>query len=239
MSGPASVSPKSVELRVGGLARLSTCDWPGELAATVFCQGCAWDCPYCHNPHLRLAQPETHLPWSSVLAFLESRRGLLDAVVFSGGEPTLQAALFDAMRSVRNLGFRIGLHSAGMVPERFAALLPSIDWVGFDVKAPFRAYTRITGVNGSGDMARASLLLLLESGVAHEVRTTFHPGLLSLDEMVELRDELLALGVRNYAVQLFRSMGTDSERLPPLIAQQNTNLPPSYGDVFSYFQLRG
>ena len=218
--------------------RLSTCDWPGELVATVFCQGCGWDCPYCHNPHLRPAQSEAHLHWSSVLAFLESRRGLLDAVVFSGGEPTLQAALLDAVQSVRNLGFRVGLHSAGMAPKHFAALLPWIDWVGFDVKAPFSAYSRITGVNGSGDNTLVSLRLLLESGVAYEVRTTFHSGLLSLEEMVELRDELLALGVRNYAVQFFRAAGTNSNRLSPLVAQPQTNLPQGYGDGFDHFQIR-
>ena len=239
MSGPASVSPKSVELRVGGLARLSTCDLPGELVATVFCQGCAWDCPYCHNPHLRPVQAEPQISWGKIMAFLESRRGLLDAVVFSGGEPTIQAALLNAVQSVHNLGFRVGLHSAGMVSERFAEVLPLLDWVGFDVKAPFSAYSRITGVNGSGDKALASLNLLMASNVQYEVRTTFHPGLLSFDEMLELRDELLTSGVKNYAVQLFRSAGTNSKRLPLLSAELRTDLPQGFGNGFDHFLIRG
>ena len=79
--------------------------------------------------------------------------GLLDAVVFSGGEPTLQAGLLDAMLEVRELGFKIGLHTAGMYPQRLAAILPLMDWVGMDVKAPFADYARITGTPGSGERA--------------------------------------------------------------------------------------
>ena len=238
MSVIASVNPPSTELRVGGLTRLSTCDWPGELAATVFCQGCGWDCAYCHNPHLRPAQGKQMMPWEDVLAFLRSRRGLLDGVVFSGGEPTLQAPLLTAVQTVRSLGFRIGLHTAGAAPERFASLLSSIDWVGFDVKAPFHAYSCITGVEHSGDKAHASLRMLLASGVPYEVRTTLHPALLASADMLELRDQLLSLGVRNYAVQHFRPTGTRTDRLPPYSQQPPPTLPAGYGEGFLNFQIR-
>ena len=225
-------------LRVGGLTRLSTCDWPGELVATVFCQGCAWDCAYCHNASLRPAQSESQIAWPDVLAFLENRRGLLDAVVFSGGEPTLQPALLDAIESTRALGFRIGLHTAGMVPQNFARLLPLIDWVGFDVKAPVNAYARITGVEDSGARAMESLRLLLASGVAYEVRTTLHPSLLSMEEMSELRDHLLSLGVTHYAVQQFRAEGVCADRLQHLSAHPRLTLPVYFGKDFLHFQLR-
>jgi pyruvate formate lyase activating enzyme len=238
MSGKASLNPSATELRVGGLVRLSTCDWPGELVATIFCQGCAWDCAYCHNPTLRPEQAEAPISWPAVLAFLESRRGLLDGVVFSGGEPTLQPALLDAIQAVRSLGFRLGLHTAGMAPERFKALLPWLDWVGFDVKAPFSGYFRITGVDKSGIKAIASLRLLLASGIPYEVRTTVHPALLSLTDMLELRDQLLSLGVTHYAVQRFRSAGTRVGRQPQLLEQQQLNLPHGYGDSFCQFQVR-
>jgi pyruvate formate lyase activating enzyme len=240
MNATAFVNPKpnSAELRVGGLVRLSTCDWPGELVATIFCQGCAWDCAYCHNPHLRPAQGEPQMPWQDVFAFLESRRSLLDGVVFSGGEPTLQPSLLDAVQAVRSLGFRIGVHTAGMLPERFAPLLPWIDWVGFDAKAPFSAYSRITDVEQSGDKALTSLRLLLASGVPCEVRTTFHPALLTPADMLELRDQLLLLGVTHYAVQRFRTAGVRPDRLPPLPQQPQPSLPPDYGDSFHQFRVR-
>lgn len=198
---------RAAELRIGGLTRLSTCDWPGELVATLFCQGCPWTCRYCHNPHLIPGGGPGAVPWEEVSAFLRTRRGLLDGVVFSGGEPTVQAGLADAVRAVRDLGFRVGLHTAGPYPERLAAVLPLLDWVGFDVKAPFDAYPRITGVPGSGVRARDSLERVLASGVALEVRTTVHPALLDAAALSGLAAELLALGVRRYAVQAFRALG--------------------------------
>jgi len=240
MSETASKNPslgkRHPDLRVGGLIPLSTCDWPGQLAATVFCQGCAWDCAYCHNPHLRPMQADAQESWQEVFAFLKTRRGLLDAVVFSGGEPTLQPALLHAVEAVRGLGFRVGLHTAGMAPERFAPLLPLVDWVGFDVKAPFDTYASITGVERSGDKARASLNMLLASGVPYEVRTTVHPALLTPADMLALRDQLLTLGVTHYAIQHFRATGAN--RMPPLADPSGYTVPPRYAEGFLSFTVR-
>ncbi len=209
MSANVSARPAlgSVELRVGGLARLSTCDWPGELVATVFCQGCPWACAYCHNPHLLPASGQDQIEWREVLSFLESRRGLLDGVVFSGGEPTLQADLSQAMGAVRALGFRIGLHSAGPYPERLGTVLSLVDWIGFDVKAPFDEYDRITGVRGSGAKARDSLCRILASDVTCEVRTTVHDLLLDEAALARLASDLSMLGVERHKMQAFRSTG--------------------------------
>ncbi|UFW88438.1 anaerobic ribonucleoside-triphosphate reductase activating protein (plasmid) [Bradyrhizobium barranii] len=207
-------APRSAELRIGGLARLSTCDWPGELAATVFCQGCSWSCGYCHNPHLIPPRGESEIAWQGVLSFLDSRRGLLDGVVFSGGEPTLQAALPDAMRAVRGeLGFRVGLHTAGPCPTRLSAVLPLVDWIGFDVKAAFDDYERITGVIGSGINAKASLVRLLESGVACDIRTTVHNALLDRSDLARLASDLVALGVPAHRLQPFRAAGCTTASL--------------------------
>jgi pyruvate formate lyase activating enzyme len=201
------------ELAVGGLARLSSVDWPGELVATVFCQGCPWACRYCHNPALIPPGPGGGPGWGEVLGFLRGRRELLDGVVFSGGEPTLQGALGDAMRAVRALGFRIGLHSAGPYPDRLAAVLPLADWVGFDVKAPFADYERITGVPGSGARALASLRALAASGVAFELRTTVHALLLDEAGLGRLRADLAGLGLAAPRLQAFRAAGCADREL--------------------------
>ncbi len=158
-------------LRVGGLTRCSAADYPGKLAAVLYCQGCAWRCGYCHNPELQPARGAHEIAWREVIAFLERRRGLLDAVVFSGGEPTLQAGLARAMREVKALGFLIGLHTAGIVPRRLAEVLPLVDWVAMDVKARFADHARVTRVPGSGRRAQASLALLQASGRACELHT--------------------------------------------------------------------
>jgi pyruvate formate lyase activating enzyme len=194
-------------LRVGGLTPLSTTDWPGKLAAVVFCQGCPWRCGYCHNPDLIPPHSENEVRWEDVLAFLRRRQGLLDAVVFSGGEPTLQAGLPEAMRAVRELGFKIGLHTGGMYPKKLEAVLPLVDWVGMDVKAPFADYPRITGAAGSGERARAGLECLLASGVAYEIRTTVHPALLGDEAVRAIAEDLAGRGVTRYVIQAFRGQG--------------------------------
>jgi pyruvate formate lyase activating enzyme len=186
-------------------------DFPGRLAAVLFCQGCPWSCVYCHNPHLIAADAAPERDWSSALAFLHRRVGLLDAVVFSGGEPTLQAGLADAMREVRAMGYQVGLHTAGPYPERLAEVLPLVDWVGFDVKAPFASYDRVNGVPGSGMKARESLRLLIESGVDHECRTTAHPSLFTAPQLAALSESLFSLGARRHVLQAFRAAGCRDE----------------------------
>jgi len=200
-------------LRVGGFTPLSTTDWPGMLAAVVFCQGCPWRCGYCHNPDLIPARGDSEIPWADVLAFLRRRRGLLDAVVFSGGEPTAQAGLVDAVREGLALGFRIGLHTGGMYAQRLAEVLPLVDWVGLDVKAPFADYARITGAAGSGERALAGLQQVLASGVDHEIRTTVHPALLGDTAVIGLARDLADLGVKRYVIQAFRSQGCQDDSL--------------------------
>ena len=188
-------------------------DYPGRLAAVLFCQGCPWSCVYCHNPHLIPVDAPPGRDWVLTLNFLSRRVGLLDAVVFSGGEPTLQAGLADAMREVRCLGFQIGLHTAGPYPERLAEVLPLLDWVGFDVKAPFERYDEINGVPGSSAKARESLRLLIESGVDHECRTTIHPELFTALELASLSEFLFASGARRHVLQAFRAAGCRDEGL--------------------------
>ncbi len=141
----------SAALRVGGFVPLTTIDYPDHLACVVFCQGCAWRCGYCHNPELLAVQGAAQITWPQVLRFLQQRQGLLDAVVFSGGEATLQNALLPAMQQVKALGFKVGLHSAGIKPSALARLLPWLDWLGFDLKGPRELIDPITGVRGSAE----------------------------------------------------------------------------------------
>lgn len=213
-------------LRVAGLTRLSTTDFPGLLAAVVFVQGCAWRCRYCHNPEIQSRREVPAMSWQSVLDFLDHRRGLLDAVVFCGGEPTVDRYLAKAVGQVRQRGFKVGLHTAGIYPERLRALLPRLDWVGFDVKAPFDDYAATTGVASSGGNARASLEYLLASGVAHEVRTTRHPDMLSVGQLKTMAVSLRRHGVGTFALQEFRPHGCADKSLdtnPPVLADEHVN----------------
>jgi pyruvate formate lyase activating enzyme len=158
-------------LRVGGLTPLSASDYPDRLAAVVFCQGCGWRCTYCHNKHLIPSRGSNAIAWPPVVSFLERRRGLLDAVVFSGGEPTLQPSLPAAMRQVKALGYLIGLHTAGIVPRMLERVLPLVDWVGMDLKADLARHESVTRTPGSGERAKRSVELIKASGVACRFHT--------------------------------------------------------------------
>jgi pyruvate formate lyase activating enzyme len=165
------------------------------------------------------ARGAVEIAWDDVLAFLRQREGLLDAVVFSGGEPLSQLALADAVRTVGRMRFRVGLHTGGAYPARLAAVLPMLDWIGFDIKAPFTEYASVTGVPGSGEKARASARLVIESGVAHEFRTTVHSALLTPDALGRIAEQVADLGARNYALQEFRARGCAS----PALARSTTS----------------
>lgn len=206
-------------LPLAGLTPLTTLDYPGHLACVLFTQGCPLRCGYCHNPELvgRELQPDAP-DWASVMAFLQHRIGLLQGVVFSGGEPTIHPALQDAVKQVRALGFRTGLHTAGLRPDRLQALLPHLDWVGLDIKALPEHYPRVCGRPGVASRALESLRLLLGSACAHEIRVTLHPLDIDLSGINCLLDWLASQGVRRCALQPARF----GQCLEPAYASQRT-----------------
>ncbi len=200
-------------LRVGGFVPFTSTDYPNALSAVVFCQGCPWRCGYCHNPHLIAARGDDECEFGRILTWLASRRGLLDAVVFSGGEPTAQPELSAALDAVRKLGFRVGLHTSGAYPRRLAQVLPKLDWIGVDVKASVAHYETVTGVPESGSCAFESLDLVRNAGISYEVRTTVHPLLTPPDAMERIARELAVCGVVRWVLQPFRPAGCANEAL--------------------------
>lgn len=194
-------------IAVGGMVPFSTVDYPGKLSAVVFCQGCPWRCRYCHNPHLLEPDAATlSASWAPIRAFLERRKGLLDGVVFSGGEPLAQRRLYEAMREIREQGFLSALHTGGAYPERLGALLDAelLDWVGLDIKADVAGYAAITGVEGSGERAYQCLDRLLDAGIAFECRTSIHGRLHDPDRLLTFAGDLADRGVRRYSLQMVR-----------------------------------
>jgi pyruvate formate lyase activating enzyme len=194
---------------IGGLEKLSLSDFPGKLAAVVFTLGCNLRCGYCHNPGLvDPVQYPARIPVEDVLSFLSSRRGFLQGVVVSGGEPTIHAGLHGFLREVRSLGFSKKLDTNGTNPACLRELVSAglLDYVALDVKAPSGSYARITGVDIDTSLVVESLRFLSICGVDHEVRTTYGDTILSNRE---LRDLAAGLGsVRRFILQGFRSAVT-------------------------------
>lgn len=212
------------ELRIGGLLPMTTVEWEGHLAAVLFLQGCPWRCRYCHNTGLVSSRTKTLKPWAEVWSFLLERQGLLDAVVFSGGEPTAQAALPAALTAVKGLGYLVALHTNGYNTAALGRALATgaVDYVAMDLKAPFARYDEVTRIAGSGRKAQRSATAIIKSSVAHEFRTTYHSDLLTPDDLREIAEDLQWRGAQAYYLQRYRDEG--SPDMP--LALSMSALPP-------------
>ncbi|PXX96398.1 anaerobic ribonucleoside-triphosphate reductase activating protein [Halomonas sp. LBP4] len=193
-----------LHLPVAGLTPMTTLDYPGHLACVVFLQGCPLRCGYCHNPQMLAPRRGDPQEWQAVRDFLARRRSLLEAVVFSGGEPTQHPDLPAAIAQASAMGFKVGLHTAGVYPHRLAELLPWLDWVGLDVKGDAEAFDRICGRPGLQAAHGRSLALLLANGVDLECRTTVHWRDFDLAAVKRLALSLAECGVTRYALQIAR-----------------------------------
>ncbi len=171
---------------IGGLLKFSLIDYPGKVAAVIFTQGCNYRCPFCHNPELVL--PELFTPpidTGEVMAFLEKRRGQLQGVVITGGEPALQPDLKDVIRRIKDMGFLVKLDTNGSRPDVLREILAQglVDFVAMDIKAPLADYNRTTGVAADTGCVQDSIALIRSSKVAHLFRTTAVKGFLGAQDM--------------------------------------------------------
>ncbi|WP_296666226.1 anaerobic ribonucleoside-triphosphate reductase activating protein [Demequina sp.] len=204
-----ALSPDS--LSVADFTPYGIHDWPGRIAATVLLQGCPWSCTYCAGPEMQDSRAEGKVSWREVLDQLEVRRGMVDAVVFSGGEPTRQPGLAAAVRQVKARGFAVGLSTAGAYPGRLAAVLPALDWVGIDIKAAPDGYADITGKETSGYKAWTSLELVQHSGIDYEVRVTVDPTVHTREDVFETVRQVIRRGAHAPVLQQARVAGTSPE----------------------------
>ena len=209
LSRPLRSGGTADDLQIAGLVPMSGVDWPGHLVATVFAQGCPWACPYCQNVAIIDPIIPGVVAWQSVEDLLARRHGLLDGVVFSGGEPTRQQALVPAAQRVRDLGFQVGIHTGGAYPMRVRQMLDLglIDWVGLDIKAMPEDYGQVVGPAAGGAKAWSALdMLLADPHVDVEVRMTVYPAIPG--NPVDVARAVYSRGARTFALQQARSLGT-------------------------------
>ena len=198
-------------IRIGDIEKFSIVDFPNSIAAVVFMQGCPWRCPFCYNTSLQDANAPTEVKWEYLIHLLEHRKGILDAVVFSGGEPLMQKGLSKAIDEVKSMGFEVGMHTGGYNPEALHKVIDKVIWVGFDIKAPLdeEYYKKATGGVGQVDKVKESLNILLASGKHFECRTTCDPRILEPEDIYKIADGLSALGVKEYYLQKYRPIPSD------------------------------
>lgn len=193
-----------------GIQEFSLLDYPGKVAAIVFVGGCNFRCPFCYN-HALVLEPQRlpPIPGAEVLEFLRARRGWLDGVVITGGEPTIHAWLPEFVRRVKDSGYLVKLDTNGSNPGMLEGLVGEglVDYVALDVKAPLREekYRRATGVPGVVGRVERSIDLIRSSGVEYEFRTTVVPTLHGEEDILEIATRLR--GAKRYYLQQFRREG--------------------------------
>ena len=162
-------------MRIGGLQKVTLIDYPGKIGATVFTQGCNFRCPYCHNPEL--VDPGQYgqlIPEEEVISFLEKRRGKLDAVTVTGGEPTIQKDLERFLRALKDMGYLVKVDTNGSNPDVLGILINRnlVDYLAMDIKGRLKKYEMIVSVSVDTSRIRRSIELIMSSGIEHEFRTT-------------------------------------------------------------------
>ncbi|MDD3536357.1 MAG: anaerobic ribonucleoside-triphosphate reductase activating protein [Candidatus Cloacimonetes bacterium] len=197
-------------MKIGGLQKFSLLDYPGELSAIVFTQGCNFRCPFCHNPELvEPSRYSTLLDTEKVLRFLYKRRKKLSAVVITGGEPTLQEDLIPFMRILKAMRYKLKLDTNGSQPEVLCKVIQAgvVDYIAMDLKAPPQLYHALTQSEIDVNKIMRSMELIRLSGIEYEFRSTYVPELLSWNALYEIQNMLQAqdryfLQECNYSVTL-------------------------------------
>lgn len=184
---------------IGGLQKTSLLDFPEKIAAIVFTMGCNFRCGYCHNPELINGEAKIE----EVFEFLKTRQGKLDGVVITGGEPCLQKDLPEFIKQVKELGFAVKLDTNGSFPEMLEKVLPDLDYVAMDIKAPLEKYSQIVNVDVDTSKILKSIEVLKNGGVDYEFRTTVVKSQLSFEDFEKIGQ--LIQGAPRYYLQRFEA----------------------------------
>ena len=189
-------------MNIGGFQKFSLIDYPGKISAVIFTQGCNFRCPYCHNPEL-LEISSGVINEKQILDFLESRKKQLEAVVITGGEPTLQSDLIPFLKKIKQMGFFIKLDSNGSNYKMIKEILELnlVDYVAMDIKGPIGKYAEIAGVKVNTIDIVKSIKLIMEKAPDYEFRTTITREQLKKEDIKEIGR--LINGAKKYRLQRY------------------------------------
>ncbi|MGD8991754.1 MAG: anaerobic ribonucleoside-triphosphate reductase activating protein [Desulfobacterales bacterium] len=200
-------------MNIGGLVKNSMIDYPGKVSCGIFLAGCNFKCPYCHNPELarRRTPHSVEFDPDSIYRFIETRRRFLDGVVISGGEPTLQADLYDLCRDIKEMGYPVKLDTNGSRPQVIKRLISEglVDYIAMDLKTDPVQYATYIQSNCNVKAIFASIDVIMNSAIAYEFRTTCVKPIVAVQTIENI--SRLIEGARLYALQRFHQ----SEVLQP------------------------
>ncbi len=193
-------------MHIQGIQKLTLLDYPGHIACTLFSYGCNLRCPFCHNASLVTETPQKPINTEEITAFLQKRKGILDGICLSGGEPLMNPDALEFLKYLRGFGYKIKLNTNGFFPKQLEQAINQnlLDYVALDIKAPKESYAAATGISDI-DVAPLcqSIEMIMNSGIDHEFRTTAVKGLHNVGDFEEIA--LWIKGAKRYYIQQFVS----------------------------------
>lgn len=225
-------------MKIAGLQKTSLIDYPNFIVSIIFTQGCNFNCPYCHNSSLipRVNDEASYMPPDYLFNFLNKRKGLIDGVSITGGEPTLQADLIDLVKKIKDLDLKIKIDTNGTNPMIINKLIREelIDYIAMDIKAPLEKYPIVAGIKSNKLITKIkeSITLIMKSNIDYEFRTTVVPGLIEEKDFEKIGK--LIKGAKIYYIQNFRNNNTlgptyrEKSSFPPSILKKFKDIIKAY-----------
>lgn len=229
-------------MRVASLQKLSLIDYPDKIATIVFLEGCNFRCPFCQNPDLVLSKENSLIQEKVFFSFLERRKGLIDGVCITGGEPTIQPGLIEFIGRIKKQGFLVKLDTNGNEPKVLENLLKKrfLDFVAMDIKSSPERYSEAVGKKINLEELFKSIDLIQKSKIDYEFRTTAVPGLVNREEIQRIGEWLK--GSKAFSLQQFRAEKTLDEEWQKIRPYTDLELKELIEIAKPYFQkveLRG
>ncbi len=226
---------------IKGFEKFSLLDYDNQISCVIFYAGCNMRCPFCHNASLVLnPNSAPDIPFEEVYEYLKLRKNVIDAVVFTGGEPTLIPDIQKTIMKVKNLGYKVKLDTNGTNPIVVQELIKNnlVDYIAMDIKNSFTKYDFTSGVNINKDKIKESIDLIMNSGVDYEFRTTIINGHHTLEDIKEIAQ--MIKGAKKYRLQKFTDRGTCiSEGLSEVSKEEASSWVEELKKTISDVSLRG
>jgi len=234
-------------MTIGGLQKVTLIDYPGKIACTVFLTRCNFSCPFCYSKELVLEEEIKKHPQIMIedfFSFLKERKGMLDACVVCGGEPTLNPELKDFLKRIKEAGFLAKVDTNGYLPEKLKELVDEnlVDYIAMDIKAPLseEKYSRAAGVKVDIERIKKSIELIKNSGIDYEFRTTIVPGLHEKEDIIEMAK---AIGpAKRYFLQSFHgekgTLDSNLEGTKPFPEEEIKEAIKKISSLFEICKLR-
>ena len=221
-------------IKIAGIEKLSTIDYPNALCTVLFTAGCNMLCQYCHNADLIDFKGKLS-DMSELLVLLEKRKKFIDAVCISGGEPCLQNDLYIFIATLKEKGFRVKIDTNGTRPDVLKNVIDDslVDYIAMDIKAPFADYNRVTGVLTNIENIQESIGVIMSSGLDYEFRTTVCRPLIEPEDIIEIADYIK--GAKRYYIQRFKERQSNYKSDNTLVTYNKEELEEIIKQIKDWF----